>query len=166
MATLLAQSLHGDHMFDETQHALFLAWMKSFFDKTAMNLMQTFRTFDDKVFVYLGRSIQQVGERFLIDTSRESPLIVMEPFYNVHGSEITKDARGAAFHEFLSDRFAQCHQIYSSGLVGHEDCGRGFWDIDAHIGAPTAKNQWNSVTVNPDFVSVLTSPLFEKIGGA
>jgi hypothetical protein len=157
--------LHGDHVFGETQQELFLTWMKSFFDKAAMNLMQTFRTFNGKVFVYLGNSIQQVGERFLIDTSRESPLIVMTPFYNVHGSEIPKDARGAAFHAFLSDRYSQCHQIYSSRLVGHEDCGRGFWGIDPHIGAPTAKNGWNSVMVNPDFVSVLTPPLFDKFRG-
>ena len=92
-------------------------------------------------------------------------MIVMAPFYNVHGSEIPKDALGAAFHSFLADRFAHCHQIYSSGLVGHEDCGRGFWGIDPNIGAPTVKNQWNAVMVNPDFVSTLRSPLFEKFRG-
>jgi hypothetical protein len=51
-------------------------------------------------------------------------MIVMEPFFNVHGSEIPKDAAAKAFHIFLVDRFAMCHQIYSCGLVGHEDCGR------------------------------------------
>ena len=77
-------------------------------------------------------------------------MIVMEPFFNVHGSEIPKDAAAKAFHIFLVDRFAMCHQIYSSGLVGNEDCGRGFWGIDPNIGAPMVKNQWNSVMVNPD----------------
>jgi hypothetical protein len=46
--------VHGDNMFGETPQALFLDWMKAFFEKAAMNLMQTFRTFNDKVFVYLG----------------------------------------------------------------------------------------------------------------
>jgi hypothetical protein len=154
--------LHGDRMFGETQHALFLDWMKAFFDKAALNLMQTFRTFNDKVFVYLGQSIQQVGARFLMDISRASPMIVMEPFFNVHGSEIPKDAAGKVFHIFLVDRFSMCHQIYSSGMVGHEDCGRGYWGIDPNVGAPTVKNQWNSVMVNPDFMTRLPSPLFEQ----
>jgi hypothetical protein len=48
--------------------------MKAFFDKAALDLMQTFRTFNDKVFVYMGQSIQQVGERFLMDISRASPM--------------------------------------------------------------------------------------------
>jgi len=46
--TLLAV-LHGDHMFGEAQQALFLAWMRAFFDKASMNLNQTFRTFNDKI---------------------------------------------------------------------------------------------------------------------
>ena len=71
-----------------------------------MNLMQAFRTFNDKIFVYLGNSIQLVGERFLIDISRESPLLVMAPFYNVHGSEIPKDAWGNPYHDFIADKFA------------------------------------------------------------
>ena len=70
-----------------------------------MNLIQAFHTFNDKIFVYLGNSIQLVGERFLIDTSRESPMLLMEPFYNVHGSEIPKDARGNPYHAFLADKF-------------------------------------------------------------
>ena len=51
------------------------------------------------------------------------------------------------------------HQIYSSGIIGNEDCGRGYWGIDPNIGPPTAKNQWNSVMVNPSFVSNLKSAL-------
>jgi hypothetical protein len=81
-----------------------------------------FRTFNDKVFVYLGQSIQQVGARFLMDISRASPMIVMAPFFNVHGSEIPKDADGKVFHIFLVDRYSMCHQIYSSGIVRNEDC--------------------------------------------
>jgi hypothetical protein len=82
-----------------------------------------------------------------MDISRASQMIVMEPFFNVHGSEIPKDAFGKVFHIFLVDRFSMCHQIYSSGMVGHEDCGRGYWGIDPNVGAPTVKNQWNSVMV-------------------
>jgi hypothetical protein len=52
-ALKLMAVLHGDSMFGETPQALFLDWMKDFFEKAAMNLMQTFRTFNDKVFVYL-----------------------------------------------------------------------------------------------------------------
>jgi hypothetical protein len=33
--------LHGDSMFGETPQALFLDWMKAFFEKAVMNLMQT-----------------------------------------------------------------------------------------------------------------------------
>ena len=155
--------LHGDNMFGATQQALFLAWMKTFFEKAAMNLMQVFRTFNDKVFVYLGESIQLIGARFLMDISRESPMIVMEPFYSVHGSEIPLQdpAAGKAYHPILIDRYQMTHQFYSSGIVGHEDCGRGFWGIDPNLGAGSAKNNWNSVRVNPDFHTRLPSPLFE-----
>ena len=136
--TLMAV-LHGDSMFGEAPQALFLAWMKSFFDKAAMNLMQVFRTFNDKVYVYLCNSIQQVGDRFLMDTSRMSPLLTLSPFFNVHGSEIPKDANGDVFHSFLIDRFGMMHQIYSPRIIGNEDCGRGYWGIDPNIGAPTVK---------------------------
>ena len=105
-----------------------------------MNLMQTFRTFNDKVFVYLGQSIQEIGARFLMDISRESPMIVLAPFFGVHGSEIPKDSAGKTYHVFLVDRYSMCHQFYSSGVVGNEDCGRGYWGIDPNIGAPTLKN--------------------------
>jgi hypothetical protein len=124
--------------------------------------MQTFRTFNDKVFVYLGQSIQEIGARFLMDISRESPMIVLAPFFGVHGSEIPKDSAGKTYHVFLVDRYSMCHQFYSCGIVGNEDCGRGYWGIDPNIGAPTLKNQWNSVMVNPDFHTRLPSPLFEQ----
>jgi hypothetical protein len=164
-AFTLQAVLHGDHMFGEAQQALFLAWMRAFFDKASMNLNQTFRTFNDKIWVYLGNSVHEVGARFLMDISRESPLLTMEPFYQVHGSELPLDAAGVAFHQFLSDRYVQCHQIYSSGMVGNEDCGRGHWGIDPTIGTPNSKNDWNSVMVNPHFVTTLASPLFEKHRG-
>jgi hypothetical protein len=156
--------LHGDNMFGATQQALFLAWMKTFFEKAAMNLAQIFRTFNDKIFVYLGESIQLIGARFLMDISRESPMVVMAPFYNVHGSEIPLQdpAAGKAYHSILVDRYQMCHQFYSSGIVGHEDCGRGFWGIDPNIGIPAEKNNWNSVVVNPDFHTRLPTPLFEQ----
>jgi len=78
------------------------------------------------------------------------------------------DSAGKAYHSYLVDRYQMCHQFYSSGIVGHEDCGRGYWGIDPNVGAPTLKNQWNSVMVNPDFHSRLPSPLFEQhvAGGA
>jgi hypothetical protein len=80
-------------------------------------LNQAVRTFNDKIWVYVGNSIQEVGARFLGDISRESPMLVMEPFYQVHGSALPMDAAGVAFHLFLADRYVQCHQIYSSGIV-------------------------------------------------
>jgi len=98
-----------------------------------------------------------------MDISRDSPMIVMEPFYNVHGSEIPLQdiAAGKAYHPILIDRYQMTHQFYSSGIVGHEDCGRQFWGIDPTLGAGSAKNNWNSVLVNPDFHTRLPSPLFE-----
>jgi hypothetical protein len=39
---------------------------------------------------------------------------------------------------------------------------RHYWGIDPNIGAPTVKNQWNSVMVNPDFIATLPSLLFEQ----
>jgi hypothetical protein len=158
--------LHGDQMFGEAQQVLFLEWMKAFFDKSALNLNQAFRSFNDKVWAYVGNSIQEVGSLFLGDISRESPMLVMEPFYQVHGSALPLDAMGAAFHEYLRDRYTNCHQIYTSGMVGNEDCGRGHWGIDPTIVTPSKKNNWNSVIVNPNFVTNLPSPLFEKHFGA
>ena len=165
---MLMAVLHGDIMFGKVPRALFFTWMKAFFDKAALNLMQVFRSFNDKVYVYLCNSIQQVGDRFLMDTSRLSPLLTLAPFFGVHGSEIPKDANGDAFHPFLLDRFGTMHQIYSSGIIGNEDCGRMYWGIDPTMNPPTAKNQWNSVMVNPSFTSTLSSSLFDqqRVGGA
>ena len=53
--------LHGDHMFGVNQQVLFLEWMKEFFDKSALELNQAFRSFNDKIWVYVGNSIQEVG---------------------------------------------------------------------------------------------------------
>ena len=158
--------LHGDHMFGVNQQVLFLEWMKEFFDKSALELNQAFRSFNDKIWVYVGNSIQEVGSLFLGDISRESPMLVMAPFYQVHGSPLPLDAMGAPFHEYLRDRYTNCHQIYTSGMVGNEDCGRGHWGIDPTIVTPSKKNNWNSVLVNPNFQSNLPSPLFAKaLGG-
>jgi hypothetical protein len=53
-----------------------------------------------------------------MDISQESPMIVLAPFFGVHGSEIPKDSDGKVFHVFLVDRYSMCHQFYSSGIVG------------------------------------------------